>query len=202
MPYDEGMPLRGRPSSKELLYTVAPLAIAAGFAFAAHGGWLCNGVRTTKVKVVAKANPGTSVSVYHDGVEVKAKRRRARKRRNGVDPQKLGTKIYRATETHWVPRSVVQKLDADPGLLYVYGDLVPVTKCAGYSGIIGYRVENTTKQGLFRKLGFHDGDLITQVDGERINEVEDLGEYVLGADQVTVTILRGEHTLQKTFLLE
>ncbi len=199
MPYDVGMPRR---SSRELLYTVAPLAIAAGFAFAAHGGWLCNGGHKTRVKVVAKAEPGTSVSVYRDGQKVKAKRRRARKQRHGVDPLKIGAKIYRPAETHWVPRSVVSKVLQDPKLLRVSGDLVPEHECRG---LAGFRVENTLKHGLFRKLGFHDGDLVTAIDDTRLTSKHAARQAVDAleeADQVTVTVVRGDKTLQKTFLIE
>lgn len=205
MPYHERM--SSRPLvSKELLYTIAPLAIAAGFAFAAHGGFLCSGGHETQVKVVAKAHPGTKVEVFHDSRKVKAKKRRAKKRRGGVDPKALGSKIYRATETHWVPRSVVEKLVADPGLLSIYGDLVPIREgSAECSGMIGYRVENTLKGGVIRRLGFHDGDLITAIDGVHLESRRAARRAlsgVEGADQVTVTIVRNDKTLQKTFLIE
>lgn len=191
-----------RRSSRELLYTVAPLAIAAGFAFAAHGGWLCSGGQQTHVKIVAKAEPGTSVSVYRDGQKVKAKRRHARKQRHGVDPLKIGAKIYRATETHWVPRSVVSKVLEDPKLLRFSGDLVPEREC---QGLAGFRVENTVKRGLMRKLGFHDGDLITAIDDTRLTSkgaARRAVDGLEGADQVSVTVVRGDKTLQKTFLIE
>lgn len=188
--------------SKELLYTVAPLAIAAGFAFAAHGGFLCSGGHETRVKVVAKVDPGTKVEVYRDGQKVKAKKRRAKKTRHGVDPLALGSKIYRATETHWVPRSVVQKLVDDPGLVAVHGDVVPLRDC---SGMIGFRVENTLRDGVIRRLGFRDGDLITAIDGLRLDSRRAARKAISGvegADQVTVTIVRDDKTLQKTFLIE
>lgn len=201
MPYHGGMSAR-RFVSRELLYTVAPLAIAAGFAYAAHGGLLCNGGHKTEVKVVAKASKGTDVDVYHDGKKVKAKRRTAGKRRNGVHPKRLGSKIYRANETHWVPRYVVERLVADPGLLNIYGDLVPQRECRG---LIGYRMENTLDGGLFRKLGFEEGDLITAIDDQRLESREATREAISGvqqADQVTVTVVRRNKTVQKTFLIE
>ena len=201
MPYDGGMSSRSFVS-KELLYTVAPLAIAAGFAFAAHGGFLCSGGHT-KVEVVAKAERGTTVEVYRDGARVEAKRRRAaRKRRNGKDPMKLGAKIYKATETHWVPRAVVEKVVADPSLLKLYGDLVPVRECGG---MIGMRVENTIKGGLMRRLGLRDGDLITAIDGDRLKSHRAIRKALRGvedADRLNVTIVRRNKTLQKTFLIE
>lgn len=188
--------------SKQLLYTVAPLAIAGGFAFAAHGGLLCSGGHQTKVKIIAKAERGTQVEVFHDGARVRAKRRRSKQRRKGVDPRALGSKIYRATETHWVPGRVVDKISKDPGLLRLYGDLVPVREC---HGLVGYRVENTLKRGVIRRLGFLDGDLITSVDGVRLESrraARRAMSSIEGSDQVTVTIVRDDKTLQKTFLIE
>ncbi len=188
--------------SKELLFTVAPLAIAAGFAWAAHGGFLCNGGHRTQVKVVAKAERGTKVDVYKDGEKIQAKKRRAKKSRNGVDPMKLGSKIYRATETFWVPRYVVETISEDPGLLRIYGDFEPVRECRG---MIGYRVENTIRDGVIRRLGFRDGDLITAIDGVRLESRRAARRALADletADQVTVTVVRGDKTLQKTFLIE
>lgn len=199
MPYHAGMSSRSFVS-KQLLYTVAPLAIAAGFAFAAHSGMLCNGGQHTQVQVIAKAERGAKVEVYRDGKKVEAKRRRARRQRH--DPMKLGAKIYRATETHWVPRRVVEKLVANPNRLDFYGDLVPVREC---SGIVGLRVENTVKGGLFRRLGLRDGDLITAIDGDHINSLGSIREALDGvedADQLNLTVVRRDKTLQKTFLIE
>lgn len=201
MPYDDGM--SSRPVvSKQLLFNLAPLAIAAGFAYAAHAGFLCSPGQTTEVKVVAKAEPGTKLAIYHDGKRVEAKKRRAEKRRNGVNPKLLGRKIYRATETFWVPRYVVERLVEDPGLLRLYGDFVPVREC---SGLVGYRVENTVKGGVIRRLGFRNGDLITAIDGVRVDSrraVLDALSDIEAADQLTVTTIRGNKTLQKTFLIE
>lgn len=201
MPYHERMSSR-RFVSKELLYTIAPLAIAAGFAYAAHGGLLCNGGHTTEVKVVAKATKGTKVDVYQDGKKVKAKRRSARKRRSATHGKNLGSKVFRATETHWVPRSVVERVVADPSLLRSAGDLVPDRECRGLNG---FRMENTVKGGLFRRLGFRDGDLITAIDDQRLDSRRAAREAISEleqADRVTVTVIRHNKTLQKTFLIE
>ena len=182
------------------LYTVAPLVIAAGFAYAAHGGLLCNGGHKTEVKVVAKATKGTKVDVYQDGKKVKAKRRSG-KRRNGK-AKHLGAKVYRATETHWVPGKVLEKLFANPSLLRNYGDLVAEREC---SGMVGYRMQNTVRNGLFQKLGFQDGDLITAIDDQRLESRRATREAISDvekADQVTVTVVRDNKTLQKTFLIE
>jgi type II secretory pathway component PulC len=184
-----------------LLFTIAPLAIAAGFAYAAHSGVLCSGNKT-EVKVIAKTDRGTKVEVYRDGKRVRAKKRQGEKLRNGVNPKTLGTKIYRAMETHWVPRRVVRKLAADPGMLKLYGDLVPVREC---SGMVGFRIENTVKEGIYRRLGFRDGDLITAIDDVRIDSRRAAiraVERIETADQVTVTTVRDGKTLQKTFLIE
>lgn len=198
------MPQRRRPSSKEILHFVAPLAIAAGFAAAAHGGWLCNGASTSKIKVLAKAEPGTSIEIEANGAKIKSKTKRkaARKRARKNVSTKIGSKIYRASETHWVPRTVVQRIFADPSLLESHGELVPVSKCRG---LVGYRVEDTLPRGLFRKLGFRDNDLITAIDGQRFSSLS----YALDAvvdlehdDQVTVTVVREGNTVQKTFLIE
>ena len=201
MPYYEGMSSR-RFVSKELLYTVAPLAIAAGFAYAAHGGLLCNGGHQTEVKVVAKATKGTKVDVYQDGKKVKAKRRAVRKRRNTAEAKHLGSKVFRATETHWVPRATVERVLANPSLLRNFGDLVPQREC---SGLNGFRMENTVKGGLFRRLGFRDGDLITAIDDQRLDSRRAAREAISDveqADRVTVTVIRHNKTLQKTFLIE
>ena len=202
MPYHECMSSR-RFVSKELLYTIAPLAIAAGFAYAAHGGLLCNGGgHQTQVKVVAKAAPGTQIDVYQDGKKVKPNRRSARKRRGNADLKRLGAKVFRATETHWVPRSVVETVVANPRQLRSAGDLVPQREC---SGLNGFRVENTVKGGLFRRLGFRDGDLITAVDDQRLESRRAAREAISDlqdADRVTVTVIRHNKTLQKTFLIE
>ena len=200
MPYHERMSSR-RFVSKELLYTIAPLVIAAGFAYAAHGGLLWNGAHKTEVKVVVKAAKGTKVDVYQDGKKVKAKRRSTRKRRNAIGTKHLGSKVYRATETHWVPRNVIERLVADPSLLRSYGDIVPEREC---SGLVGFRMENTLRGGLIRKLGFRDGDLITAIDDQRLESRRATREAISGveqADQVTVTVIRGDKTLQKTFLI-
>ncbi len=201
MPYDERM--SSRPVvSKQFLFNLAPLAIAAGFAYAAHAGFLCSPGQTTEVKVVAKADRGTQVAVYHDGKRVEAKKRRGEKLRNGVNPKLLGSKIYRAMETFWVPRYVVERLVEDPGLLRLYGDFVPVREC---SGLVGYRVESTVKGGVTRRLGFRNGDLITAINGVRIDSRQDVLDAlsdVETADQVTVTTIRDNKTLQKTFLIE
>jgi type II secretory pathway component PulC len=187
--------------SKELLYTVAPLAIAAGFAYAAHGGLLCNGGHKTEVRVIAKAAKGTDVEVYQDGKQVKAKRRSAKKRRSGR-ANHLGSKVYRATETHWVPRNVLDRVVADPSLLSAYGDVVPQREC---STMVGFRIENTVRGGLIRRLGFRDGDLVTAIDDQRLESRRAAREAISGvedADQVTVTVVRDDKTLQKTFLIE
>lgn len=201
MPYHDRMP--SRPVvSKQFLFNLAPLAVAAGFAYAAHAGFLHPGGQTTEVKVVAKAEQGTKVAVYHDGKRVEAKKRRGAALRNGVNPKLLGSKIYRAMETFWVPRYVVERLVADPGLLRLYGDFVPVREC---SGMVGYRVENTVKGGVIRRLGFRNGDLITAIDGVRVDSrravLEALSD-IETADQLTVTTIRDNKTLQKTFLIE
>ncbi len=188
--------------SKELLYTIAPLAIAAGFAYAAHGGLLCTGGHKTEVKVITKSADGTKVDVYQDGKKVRAKRRSARKRRKGVDHKKLGSKVFRATETHWVPRAVVEKVMDDPSLLRSAGELVPERECRGLNG---FRLDNTVKGGLFRRLGFIDGDLVTAIDGQSLKSRRAAREAISDleqADRVTVTVIRHNKTLQKTFLIE
>lgn len=204
MPYHERMSSR-RFVSKELLYTIAPLAIAAGFAYAAHGGLLCNDGHKTEVTVVAKAARGTKVDVYQDGKKVKAKRRSARKRRAAATPRtprKIGSKAFRATETHWVPRRAVERIFADPSLLRGAGDLVPQREC---SGLNGFRLENAAKDGFFRRLGFREGDLITAIEDQRLDSRRAAREAISDlqqADRVTVTVIRNNKTLQKTFLIE
>ncbi len=200
------MPRSRRPISKEALYTVAPLAIATGLAVAAHGGWLCSGseANPSQVQIIAKAEKGTTLDVEADGVKVRVKRGKKRRAKGvaDVDPLRLGSKIYRATETHWVPRAVVRKVYADPSLLAMYGDFAPVRECGG---LVGYRLVDTMKHGLFRKLGFKDGDLITAVDGQPIRSLSDAAEAAVDvehADQLTVTVVRHGKTLQKKFLVE
>ena len=71
--------------------------------------------------------------------------------------------------------------------------------------MIGLRLENSLKNGLFLKLGFQDGDLITAIDDVRIESRRAARQAISGiqhADQLTVTVVRGDKTLQKTFLIE
>ena len=191
-----------RFASKELLYTIAPLAIAAGFAYAAHAGLLCNGGHQTEVRVIAKATKGTKVDVYRDGKKVKSKRRSARNRNKPAHASGLGSRIYRATETHWVPRHVVETVLDDPSVLRKFGTVVPKRECGGLSG---FRMKDTVKGGLFRRLGFRDGDLITAIDDQRLDSRRAAREAISDleqADRVTVTVIRHNKTLQKTFLIE
>ena len=196
------MNLRRRLVSKEALYTMAPLVIAAGFAAAAHAGFLGPSNSST-VTVIAKAEPGTSIEVQAGDVVVKHKAKKAQKRKAGArDPYRLGAKVYRAQETHWVPRLVVERLFEDPSLLEVYGDFVTVRRCRS---IDGYRIENILPNALLRRLGFRNGDYITAVDGQRFGRPQHARQLLQSlqfSDQITVTVVRGGHTLQKTFLIE
>jgi len=188
--------------SKEGLYTAAPLVIATGFALAAHSGFLCSGGDTPQIQITAKAEPGTALDVRANGKRLRLHKKRGAKRVGDVNPVALGSKIYRATDTHWVPRAVVRKVLADPSLFALFGDFEPVREC---SDVIGYRLVDIMPNGLFRKLGFKNGDLLISVDGKSIGSMQQIAAVVDGiedADRVTVTVLRRGKTLQKTFLIE
>jgi type II secretory pathway component PulC len=192
-----GMGRLSPPSFRDALLTTAPWALALGFALGAHAGWFCPGhEHATHVEVV----PAEAVElVALDDDEPCANARRESDARR---LHQLARDVHRVSETHSVPAELFALLADDPWLLAEHGRAKLVVRDGE---TVGYRIRGTSHQGLVRRLGLREGDILVSVGGHPIRGADDVAvaaAALRGATKLGIVVERNGMQIRKRYFIQ